>query len=151
MFLGLRALFRTQIYIFLVFELVGFYYTHIAGIGYTTKQEAVDKSLNLGHLTIRQLTVAMSVNNTPTHSVGYTEALPNLTGCLCRRQHSLISQPFVVGITQQQKGTRKDKCTQLVLVVGQTIDGIAVEVLELTLLKPVIVCSVQALHLIQGM
>lgn len=33
LFLGLRALFRTQIYIFLVFELVGFYYTHIAGIG----------------------------------------------------------------------------------------------------------------------
>jgi hypothetical protein len=100
LFLGLRALFRTQIYIFLVFELVGFYYTHIAGIGYTTKQEAVDKSLNLGHLTIRQLTVAMSVNNTPTHSVGYTEALPNLTGCLCRRQHSLISQPFIVRVAQ---------------------------------------------------
>ena len=53
LFLGLRALFCTQIYIFLVFELVGFYYTHIAGIGNTTKQEAVDKSLNLGHLTIR--------------------------------------------------------------------------------------------------
>ena len=88
----------------------------------------------------------MTANDAHVHAVSNAEALPHLAGSLSRRAHGLISQPLVVGIAQQQERTRAHHRTQFVLVVGQTVDAFAAEVVALALKEPVIVGLVEILH-----
>ena len=77
--------------------------------------------------------MTMFANDAPTHAVTNAEILPNFLGSLSRIQHRAIGQPLVIGITQQQEGTRTNHRTEFVLVVRQAIDAVSVEVLLLTL------------------
>ena len=92
--------------------------------------------------------MAMLANDTPAHAVGNTKALPDLEGSLSRREHRAIRQPFEIGIAQQQKGAWTYHCTEFVLVVRQTVDAIAVEMLFLTLQEPVVVGLVKVLQIL---
>ena len=84
---------------------------YIISINVTPQQEFVDKRQHLRPLTLRQLTMSMTAYDTPAHTVGYTELGPYLSGSLGRNQHSIISQPFVIRITQQQQSTWTHKRT----------------------------------------
>jgi len=98
-----------------------------------SQQEAVYERLDEGELGFGQLAVAVAADDVAGHAVGDAETLPYCTGGLGRNVHRRVGQPYLVGIAQQQKGSRADHGTQLVLVVGQTVDGVAAEIVALAL------------------
>ena len=68
----------------------------------SVEQVFIDISLYEGVLNLRQLTMTVTTYDIAAHTVANAEFLPNLFCCCCRDLHRRISQPFVVGITQQQ-------------------------------------------------
>ena len=111
----------------------------VAGVGGAAQQELVDEGQHLGILTFGQLAVSVPVDDAPAHAVADAEAVPHLACGLGRDEHRTVGQPLVIGIAEQQEGTRTYHRTQLVLVVRQTIDAVAVEIRLLALQEPVIV------------
>ena len=114
-------------------------------------QKTVDVFFDYRILTLMQLAVLMSANNAPRHAVGNAETLPHLMSCLCRNLHGIISQPFIVGISQEQEGARTNHRTQLMLVVRQSIYIVTTEIGAHTLQEPMIVGAFQTLHILLSM
>ena len=63
------------------------------------KQELVDKGLNDGELTFRQLAVTVTAYDAAGHAVADAEVLPHTVSGLCRYLHGTVGQPLVIGIT----------------------------------------------------
>ena len=111
------------------------------------QQELIDEGLHEWHLAFGQHAMGVSANDAIVHAVLNAELLPHLFCRLSGRQHRLVGEPLVVGVAQQQQGTRTHHCAELMMVVGQLVDAVAVEVLAHRLHEPVVVGVVEVFHL----
>ena len=91
----------------------------------------------------------MAIDDGIADAVGDAELLPHLTCRIDRDVGRRIGEPLEVGIAQHQESTRTDEGAELVVVVGQLIDAVAMEVLLEAFEEPVVIGPVEVLDTFQ--
>ena len=74
----------------------------IVGICGLTQEKLVKEGFDFWVLTFGKHAMGMTAKNGVTHAVFYAKLLPDLTSGLCRNKCRTVSQPFVVGIAQNE-------------------------------------------------